>query len=84
MVTYSKMTFGTGGKAGTITPISKAEFQAISPSTYAYTPAQRQAIQYTISPGYNYTPIVRSSVPSAPSAPSQSGYMASKPANRVW
>ena len=80
MGSYSKMTFGTGGKAGTITPISKAEFQAISPSTYAYTPAQRQAIQYTISPGYNYTPIVRSSVPSAPSAPSQSGYMASKPA----
>ena len=73
MVTYQKMTFGTKTTAPSIQPVSYQQYQQVAPSyqSYAYTPAQRQDIQYSLQTyqqyqTYNPTPQQRASTPTTP------------------
>lgn len=73
MVTYQKMTFGTKTTAPSIQQVSYQQYQQVAPSyqSYAYTPAQRQDIQYSQQTyqqyqTYNPTPQQRASTPTTP------------------
>lgn len=73
MVTYQKMTFGTKTTAPSIQQVSYQQYQQVAPSyqSYAYTPAQRQDIQYSLQTyqqyqTYNPTPQQRASTPTTP------------------
>ncbi len=73
MVTYQKMTFGTKTTAPSIQQVSYQQYQQVAPSyqSYAYTPAQRQDIQYSQQTYQQYqtyspTPQQRASAPTTP------------------
>ena len=73
MVTYQTMTFGTKTTAPSIQQVSYQQYQQVAPSyqSYAYTPAQRHDIQYSLQTyqqyqTYNTTPQQRASTPTTP------------------